>query len=298
MASFYTKQAANKRRTILLFTVFLIVVIGVGFVFAQVDKNPINLYIAIAIAIAMNIAAYWFSDKLVIGMARAKPADEGKYRELHRIVENLCITAGLPKPRLYIVYEAQLNAFATGRDPEHAALAVTEGLLAHLSRSELEGVIAHELSHIGNRDMLVSTAAVVLVGFISILGDIFIRTLAWGRHGGGSSRREGASGAAALIGFGVALLAPLGAVLIQLAISRQREYLADATGVLLTRYPDGLASALEKISADTTPMRAARTSTAHLWIANPFKGKKGMGGLFQTHPPVAKRISRLRGRPA
>ncbi len=294
MASFYTKQAANKRRTILLFTVFLIVVIGVGFIFAQVQENPTILYGAIAIAVAMNVTAYWFSDKLVIGMTRAKPAGENEFRELHRIVENLCITTGLPKPKLYIVHEAQLNAFATGRDPGHAALAVTEGLLARLERSELEGVIAHELSHIGNRDMLVSTAAVVLVGFISIVGDMFIRTLAWGRHGG--SRREGTSGAAALIGLGVAVLAPLGAVLIQLAISRQREYLADATGVLLTRYPDGLANALEKILADTTPMRAAQTSTAHLWITNPFKGKKGITGLFQTHPPVTERIRRLRGK--
>lgn len=281
----------------LLFTVFFIIVIGVGFIFARIYESPVVLYAAVVFAILMNISAYWFSDKLIISITKAKPANEGEYRELHRIVENLCITAGLPKPKLYVVHEAQPNAFATGRSPEHAALAVTDGLLARLDRAELEGVISHELSHIGNRDMLISTAAVVLVGFISILSDIFLRSMFWGR---GGSRRDGENQVAIIVGIIAAVLAPVGATLIRLAISRQREYLADASGVLLTRYPDGLASALQKISADKTPMRT-NTSTAHLWIASPFRsgtfgGLLQITGLFQTHPPIAERIRRLHGR--
>src|SRR3989344_3686625 len=268
MATLYTHKDANIRKTWFLMFMFFVVVIALGWFISYVYDNQAILYFAVIFSIFMNVFSYWFSDKIVLSMYRAIPVTNESHPDLYNIVENLSITAGLPMPKVYVIPDRAPNAFATGRNKDHSAVAVTQGLLEILDRTELEGVIAHELSHIGNRDMLVSTIAVVLVGFISILGDIFIRTLAWGRHGGGSSRREGASGAAALIGFGVALLAPLGAVLIQLAISRQREYLADATGVLLTRYPDGLASALEKISADTTPMRAARTSTAHLWIAN------------------------------
>ena len=294
MPSIYTRQSANKKRTFFLFFIFLIIVIGVGWLLSQYFGNPSILYVAVIFAVVMNILAYWRSDKIVLRMTKAEPADKEKYRELHNIVENLSITAGLPTPKIYLIHESQPNAFATGRNPDHAVVAVTEGLLGKLNRSELEGVLSHELSHIGNRDMLISTAAVVLVGFVSILADIFLRSVFF-RGLFGNNRRGG--GIMMLVGIIVAVLAPIGALLIQLAISRQREYLADASGALLTRYPEGLANALQKISKDSTPMRKARTSTAHLWISSPFK--KGfdskIGGLFQTHPPVEERIARLKG---
>jgi len=213
--------------------------------------------------------------------------------ELYRIVENLSITAGLPMPKLYIVPEAAPNAFATGRDPEHAVVAVTEGLLERLDRSELEGVLAHELSHVGNRDILVSTVAVILVGFVSLISDMFLRSM---RFGGGNRNNRG-SGALVLIGLAAAILAPISASLIQLAISRKREFLADSSGALLTRYPEALAKALEKISADPTPMRTANNTTAHLWLEDPYKGKKGkwLHKLFMTHPSVEDRVKALRG---
>ena len=215
----------------------------------------------------------------------------------YRIVENLSITAGLPMPRVYLVSEKAPNAFATGRNPDHAVIAVTEGLLERLDRSELEGVIAHELSHIGNRDILVGTVAVVLVGFISILADIFLRSMIFGggRRGGD---RGSAGGVIFLVGIGLSILAPIAATLMRLAISRKREFLADASGALLTRYPEGLASALQKIATDQTPMRSATNTTSHLWLADPFKGKEGksfMHKMFQTHPPVQDRLKALRG---
>ncbi|KKL83208.1 hypothetical protein LCGC14_1977060 [marine sediment metagenome] len=291
MATLYTHKDSNIRKTWFLFTVFLIVVVGIGFGFSYFYSSPVILYIAIAFSLVMNIAAYWHSDKLVLKMTKAVPVEKKNYRELYNIVENLSIIAGLPIPKIYIIKESQLNAFATGRNPEHAVVAVTEGLLERLDRSELEGVLAHELSHIGNRDMLISTAAVVLVGFISILADILMRSFFWRTFAGGGNRRGG-SGGMMIAGIVLAILAPLGAVMIQLAISRKREYLADASGALLTRYPDGLASALKKISADKTPMRVANNTTAHLWISSPFKGTK-IKALFQTHPPVQERIRRL-----
>lgn len=232
-------------------------------------------------------------------MAKAEPIEKKNAPELYNIVENLCITAGLPLPKIYLVREAQPNAFATGRNPERAVVAVTEGLLERLDRSELEGVLAHELSHIGNRDMLLSTVIVVLVGFISILSDMFLRSSFFGF--GGRRDREGGGQAQAimmLVGIILAILAPIAAMLIQLAISRKREFLADTSGALLTRYPEGLASALEKISKNPTPMQVANNTTAHLWLDDPFKGKKKTGWLhklFMTHPPVEERVKALRG---
>lgn len=296
MASLYNKQAANKRKTWILFSLFLIIVIGAGWYFSYAYGSPFILYIAVAFSIIMNITAYWYSDKIVLKMSKARPADEDEYPELHNIVENLSITAGLPKPGIYVVDEKQPNAFATGRDPEHGIIAVTVGLLEILDRSELEGVLAHELSHIGNRDMLISTAAVVLVGFISILSDIFMRSFIWRAFLGGDN--NGRSGVLSIIGIVVAILAPLGAMLIQLAISRKREFLADSSGALLTRYPEGLANALEKIEKNKTPMKkAAKNSTAHLWLSNPFKGSKtkGVQNFFKTHPPTEERIKALKG---
>lgn len=296
MATLYTHKDANVRKTWLLFTAFLGIIIGIGFAFARIYGDPSILYFAVIFSVFMSVLSYWYSDRIVLAMTKAKPVDAKSAPELYRIVENLSITAGLPMPKLYLVYEEAPNAFATGRDPKHAVVAVTEGLLRRLDRSELEGVLAHELSHIGNRDMLVGTVAVVLVGSISILADIFMRSMFWG-----GKRRDSRGNAGAilfLIGIALSILAPISAKLIQLAISRRREFLADTSGVLLTRYPEGLARALEKISKDQTPMAVANNTTAHLWLDDPFKGKAKTSWfhkLFQTHPPVEERVKALRG---
>lgn len=297
MASIYTHRDSNIRKTWFMLTWFLVIVIGIGWVFSQIYGDPSIVVIATLFAIFMNIWAYWFSDKLVLKMYRAKPVTYESNRELYRLVENLCITAGLPVPKIYIVDQPQLNAFATGRNPEHAVIAVTTGLLAKLDRSELEGVLAHELSHIGNRDMLVSTVIVVLAGFIAILSDIFLRSTMFRRS---SNDRNGGQvqGVMILIGLVFAILAPIAATLMRLAISRRREALADASGALLTRYPEGLANALAKIAHDKTPMPPANNSTAHLWIDDPFNGEKKtplLHKLFMTHPPIEERIAALRG---
>ena len=294
----YANKYSNIRKTWLFFSLFLIVVIGIGWGFSRVYANPSILYFAVIFSVLMNIIAYWFSDKIVLKMARAKLIEKKDAPELYNIIENLCITAGLPMPKIYLISEAQPNAFATGRNPNHAVIAVTEGLLERLDRSELEGVLAHELSHIGNRDMLLSTVIVILVGFISILSDMFLRSSFFG---GRRDDREGGGQAQAvlmIVGIVLAILAPLAAMLIQLAISRKREFLADASGALLTRYPEGLAKALEKISSDSTPMAVANNTTAHLWLDDPFKGKKRASWfhkLFMTHPPIEERIKALKG---
>ncbi|MCH7756514.1 M48 family metallopeptidase [Patescibacteria group bacterium] len=298
MASIYTHQDRNIRKTWLLMGSFLIIVIGIGWAFSWYMGSPIILYIAVAIAFFMNFFSYWYSDKLVIKMTGAKPVTREAERELWNIVENLSITAGLPMPKLYIIDDPAPNAFATGRNPEHAVVAVTTGILKILNRTELEGVLAHELSHVGNRDMLVSTVAVVLVGFVAILADIFIRMTFWGGRGGGN--RGGRLQIILLIvGIIAAILAPIAARLIHLAISRKREFLADASGALLTRYPEGLASALEKISAQNQPMKRQSHATAHLFISNPLGSGKSKGSkinaLFSTHPPVEERTRALRG---
>ena len=247
----------------------------------------------------MSITSFWYSDKIVLRMSKAKPVSKENARELYNIVENLAITAGLPLPKIYLINEQAPNAFATGRDPKHAVLAVTTGLLDKLDRSELEGVIAHEISHIGNRDMLVSTVAVILVGFIAILSDLFLRSMIWRSFAGSRNRSSGRAGAVLmLVGIALSILAPIAAMLMQLAISRKREFLADASGALLTRYPEGLASALEKISHDQAPLKVAQNTTAHLWLDDPFKGKSKRGflhKLFMTHPPMEERVKALRG---
>lgn len=298
MPSLYTQKSESIRKTWILFTTFFIIVIGVGWVFSQAYGNPGILYFAVIFSTLMSFFSYWYSDKLVLKMYRAKPVEMKDSPELYRIVENLVITAGLPMPKVYIVPEQAPNAFATGRSPKHAVVAVTEGLLQRLDRTELEGVLAHELGHIGNRDMLVSTVVVVLVGFISILADIFMRSALWG--GLRSSDDSRANGIMILIALVLSILAPLAAILIQLAISRRREFLADSSGAFLTRYPEGLAKALEKISHDPTPMRSATSTTAHLWFDDPFEseGQKKKTPwwhkMFMTHPPVEERVSALR----
>jgi len=291
MASLYTHQAANVRRTWLLMSAFLVLVIVLGYVVAWYLQEPTVLYIAVVISLVMNISAYWFSDKFALASTGAKEADPNEYRELHRLVENLAITAGLPKPRVYVIDDPAPNAFAAGRNKEHAVVAVTTGLLARLDRIELEGVIAHELAHIGNRDILVMTVAVVLAGFIAMLADIFLRLSFFG---GGN--RENRNPLMLALGIVAIILAPIAAQLIQLAISRRREFLADASGALLTRYPDGLASALKKISSYEAPMQRASHATAHLFISNPFgahEAGKFVAKMFATHPPVQDRINAL-----
>ncbi len=298
MATLYTHQGRNIRKTWLLMACFLVAVILLGWFISLYFGDPLILYIAIMFALVMNVGSYWFSDTIVIKMTGAQSVKKEEYLELYRIVENLSITAGLPMPKLYIVNDAAPNAFATGRNPEHAAVAVTTGLLQILDRTELEGVLAHELSHIGNRDMLVSTVAVVLAGFVAIVADIFLRVSLFG---GGGDRDNRLGPIVLILGIVGIVLAPIAAQLIQLAISRKREYLADASGALLTRYPEGLASALEKISAYARPMHRANHATAHLFIADPFAGEnkksfsQKIGGLFQTHPPAADRVRILRG---
>ncbi len=293
MATIYTQQNTNVRKTWMLMTVFLVLVIALGYGASYYLGNSLILYISVAFALLMNVGSYWFSDKLVLRMTGAHPVTREQYPELWNIVENLSIAAGLPMPKVYVVDDPAPNAFATGRDPEHAVVAATTGILTLLDRTELEGVMAHELSHIGNRDMLVMTVAVVLAGFVAMLADFFLRMMAFG--GGDDRNRHPAFLIVGLIGI---ILAPIAAQLIQMAISRKREYLADASGALLTRYPEGLASALEKISTYGRPMARASHATAHLFIADPFGGKKSVGqrimGLFQTHPPAEDRVRILR----
>lgn len=299
MATLYTQQDANVRRTWFLMGLFLVIVVAIGWFISYYYQNPAILFIALIFALVMNVISYWNSDKISLSLAGAVPADPARFQELFRVVENLAITAGLPAPRMYIINDPAPNAFATGRDKEHAAIAVTTGLLAMMDKNELSGVLAHELSHIGNRDTLLMTVVVVLVGFIAILANIFTRSM-W--FGGGRRRddREGGGqlGAIlAIVGIIFVILSPIIAQLIQLAISRKREYLADADGALLTRYPEGLASALEKISAYERPMQRANNATAHLFISNPFghQAFKGIARLFMTHPPIEDRIKILRG---
>ena len=285
------------RKTWALMTVFLIVVITLGWLFSQAWGNPSILYLAVIFAVLMNFFSYWYSDKIVVKLAGARPAERKEFFDLYTTVENLAITAGLPLPKIYIIPDPAPNAFATGRDEQHAVVAVTTGLLTILNKPELEGVIAHELSHIGNRDMLVSTVAVVLVGFVAILSDIFLRSRLYGFRGGGE--RKGNAGAILLVlALVAAILAPIGATLLQLAISRKREFLADASGALLTRYPEGLASALQKIGGSSAPLRRASGATAHLYIANPFGPHRRLANLFMTHPPVEARVEALIGQKA
>jgi heat shock protein HtpX len=294
MATLYTHKDQNITKTWLLLTLFFVLVIGIGWAASWYFGSPLLLYGAVLLALIMNIWSYWFSDSLVIKMTGAKPMpDTGEFQNVHNIVENLAIGAGLPKPRLYIVDDPAPNAFATGRNPEKAVVAVTTGLLSMMDRAELEGVLAHELSHVGNRDMLVSTVVVVLVGFISILADIFLRMSMFG----GGDRDRNANPIIIVIAIAAAILAPIAATLIQLAVSRKREFLADASGALLTRYPEGLASALQKIGSYKAPLKQAHTATAHLYISNPFgaRARQGMAKLFMTHPPVEDRVKALLG---
>jgi len=298
MATLYSQAESNVRKTFILIFLFLLFIIGLGWIFSYVFNSVSILVIAVILSIVMSFASYWYSDKIVLAAMRAKPVKKEEYPELYRLVENLCIAAGMPMPRIYVIPEAQPNAFATGRDEKHAVIAVTEGLLQRLERVELEGVLAHELSHIRNKDILIGTVAVILAGAVALASDLFLRSLIWGGTSIQRRDRDGAGSLFLILGLVSVILAPIAATLIKLAISRKREFLADASAALLTRYPEGLARALEKIAADETPMRRASNSTAHLFISSPFKGKQRSSWftkLFMTHPPTEERVKALRG---
>jgi heat shock protein HtpX len=295
MATLYNQADRNIRLTWIYITGFLLFIIGVGYVFAGAMGNSGILYAAVIFSVAMSFGSYWWSDKIVLAMSKAKEINHDNNRELYHLVENLCITAGLPVPKIFVIEDSAPNAFATGRDPQHAVVCVTTGILSKLEKTELEGVLAHELSHVGNRDILLSTVVVVLVGFVALMADWFRHWAFWG----GKSRDNNSEGGQLRLILMVAavilsVLAPIAALLMQLAISRKREFLADADGALLTRYPEGLARALEKISTDQEPLEAANRATAHLFIVNPFKGSK-VSKLFSTHPPIEDRVKALRG---
>lgn len=289
----YQQRSRNVWRTAFLMAAFLGIVAGIGYFAALYFGNPVFLYGAMAFAVLMNVYSYWFSDRQVLRMTNARPASREEFFDLYTVTENLAIAAGMPMPKLYVIDDPAPNAFATGRNEKHAVVAATTGLLAILDRAELEGVIAHELSHIKNKDMLVMTVAVVLAGFLAMIADFFSHAALWGGNRDSDSR---AGGALMVLGIVAIILAPIAAQLIQLAISRKREFLADASGALLTRYPEGLASALQKISGAGRPMRAASHATAHLFIGNPFgpgKPRTWIDSLFATHPPVEQRVAAL-----
>jgi heat shock protein HtpX len=302
MPSLYTQIDSNKRNTWILMSVFFIAVILIGWVFSQALNNQAILYIAVIFSVVSSFVSYWWSDKIVLAMSSAQLVTMEDNKELYRIVENLCITAGLPVPKFYIINDTAPNAFATGRDPEHAVICLTVGIIQKLEKSELEGVVAHELSHIGNRDILLSTVATVLVGVVVLLADWFMR---WSIFGGRRKSSNDSQGGQVtliitIVAIVLAILAPIFAYMLQFAISRKREFLADADGAMLTRYPDALASALEKISKDTEKLEVANRATAHLYIVTPFKEVEGkkigfFTRAFMTHPPIAERIAALRG---
>ncbi len=295
----YQQIAENKWKTVALFSGFLIFVIGLAWVISYAYNLDWLLPVAVVISVLQAGVSYFYSDKIALATSRAVQVEKKDLPELYRLVENLSITAGLPMPGVYFIDDTAINAFATGRDPQHASIAVTRGALERLKKDELEGVLAHELSHVGNYDIRISSMVVVLVGVIALISDIFLRHMFW--FGGGRNRDRDSSGGGQLqallmvVALVLAILGPLIATLIQLAVSRKREYLADASGALLTRYPEGLARALEKIAADKEPLEAANKATAHLYFANPLKDIGGrVNSLFSTHPPIEDRIKRLR----
>ncbi|HEV7121629.1 MAG TPA: M48 family metallopeptidase [Candidatus Paceibacterota bacterium] len=296
MATLYQERSSNIWRTAFLMAFFLAVVLAIGYFIAWYYDSPVILYGAIAFAVLMNFWSYWFSDRTVLSMTNARPASREEFFDFYTVTENLAITAGLPMPKLYVLDDPAPNAFATGRDEKHAVVCATTGLLSMMTRPELEGVIGHELSHVKNRDILVMTVAVVLAGFLAIISDLFIRVSFWG-GGRSNDNNRGGNPIVLVVGIIAIILAPIAAQLIQLAISRRREYLADASGALLTRYPEGLASALQKIGAYAQPMRRASHATAHLFIGDPFGTQKSnwINNLFSTHPPIADRVRALLG---
>jgi heat shock protein HtpX len=288
----YEQISENKFKSFFLVFVFFLLVCGLGYVFGMLFSTGIfGLIIAFAISIVMALVSFFSGDTIALSISGAKPADEQKYKVLHDTVEGLSIAAGVPKPKVYVMPDTAINAFATGRDPKHSSIAVTTGAIEKLSKQELEGVIAHEMSHVKNFDIRLMMLVVVLVGVVAILSDWMTRSFLWG----GGRRDDDSKGAGIflIIGLVLAILAPIIAQLIRLAISRKREYLADASGAMLTRYPQGLADALRKIGKDSNQLKTATNATAHMYIANPFKKKGWLVNMFSTHPPLEDRLKIL-----
>ncbi len=293
----YEQIARNKWKSFFLILFFLGLIFALTWLFGELTGlGSYGLILAVIIAVAMTFGSYYASDKIVLAISRAKPIRKEEYPYLYNVVEGLAIAAGLPKPRCYIIDDTAPNAFASGRNPKNSVIVVTKGLLQKLNRAELEGVIGHEMAHIKNYDVLVQTLAVVMVGVVALLSDWILRSFLWG--GGRRRSRSKSSGNAGailiVVGLVLAVLSPLISQLIRLAISRKREFLADANGALLTRYPPGLASALRKLAADREPLEAANKATAHLYIVNPLQDIKGqVNKLFSTHPPIEERVAAL-----
>lgn len=300
MASLYGAQSSNIWKTWLLMSMFFVIIIFLGWFLSYYYNSPDILFIAVIFSFGMNFMSYWFSDKIVLSISGAKEASKKEFYDLYTSVENLAITSGLPMPKVYVIEDPSPNAFATGRNEKHATLAFTTGLLQILEKAELEGVIAHELAHVKNKDILLQSVVVVLVGLITLLSDFFIRSTFFG----GRDRDSKGGGILLVVGIVLLILSPIIGMLIQLAISRKREFLADATGALMTRYPDGLASALMKISSHARPLARANHATAHLFISDPYKEKDEEGHekisffhkLFLTHPPMQERVNALMGK--
>lgn len=296
----YEQIASNKRKSIFLTLFFLVLIGGLVWAFSQITEfGSYALIPAVIIAVLMTWGSYYYSDKIVLAVSKARPVSKAEYPYLYNIVEGLAMAAGLPKPRCYVIKDTAPNAFASGRNPEKAVVVVTEGLLQKLNRAELEGVIAHEMSHIKNYDIRLQTLAVVMVGVIVLLSDWILRTFLWGGRGRSRDSNKGGGNAGAIlaiIALALAILSPIIAQLLKLAISRKREFLADADGAMLTRYPKGLADALRKLAADKEPLEVANKATAHMYIVNPLKARKqgkAAPRLFSTHPPIEKRIEAL-----
>ncbi len=292
----YDRIASNKRNSILLFVFFFIFILFLGWVFGEIFAwGYIGIFLAFFIAVIMVFSAYYKSDSLVLSISKAKPVLEKEWPHLFHSVEGLAIAAGIPKPKLYMIDDTAINAFATGRDPEHAVIVVTKGAAQRLNRLELEGVIAHEMSHIKNYDIRFMMLVTVLVGTAALLSNIILRSFLWGGTGGNRKGGGGIQIALIVLGLILAILTPVIAQLIKFAISRKREFLADADGALITRYPKGLADALRKISVDQEPLEVANEATENLYISNPFKKKhkSWFKGMFNTHPPVEERIKAL-----
>lgn len=293
---FYEEISHNQLKSVLLTFFFFLFIILIVWIFAELTGlGAFGVVFAFILAVLFSIGSYYYSDSLVLRLSNARPANREEYLLLNNLVEGLCIAGGIPKPKLYVIDDTAPNAFATGRDPKHSVVVVTTGLLQKLDRSELEGVLAHELSHIRNFDIRFMTLVTIMVGFVVLLSDFLLRAFFWS---GGDNRGSGRGSSPILMVVGLVLiiLAPLIGTLIKLAVSRKREFLADASGVELTRYPEGLARALEKISKDKEPLEAANKATAHLYIADPLKNNRlWFAGLFQTHPPIAERVKKLRG---
>lgn len=294
----YDRIDANRRKTFLLMALFFVLVAGVGTAVGVVLGLPVGLApVIIVIILAFTVFSYYGSASVALSVSGAREVTETNERELHRMVENLCIGSGLPKPKVYVIEDMSMNAFATGRDPEHASVAVTRGLMNRLERRELEGVLAHELSHIGNRDTLVMTTVVVLIGVLALIADVGLRATMWGsgRRRSYSGKNSGGQAIIMIVALIFIILSPIIARLIGMAVSRQREYLADASGALLTRNPEALARALEKIRGDTDPLDQATKATEHLYFVNPLSPHTSdLNDLFSTHPPIEERIRLLR----